>query len=411
MKRALDALISLYPKAWRERYENEFRALLDEVPPTWRTLFDVFGGALKMQIKIWSPWKIVATFALAGLLAGGMSMMWIPRKYVSTSTINLSVGEDIVSSQIQLIESRGSLTPLIVKENLYAKERKTQPLEDLVEQMRQKDIMIRAVPTGNRASSVYEVSFMASDAATAQRITQKLAAELLAANAGTVLDPANLPTQAINPRPSRILILGLISGIVIGSLVALFSGLKVWKLATALGIAGAIVGAGIGYMIPDRFASMAVIRYKAADQAGADAYIRELTAQVTSEKALHEFVQTFNIYPGDPHPERTLHDHLHISQLANRPVLVITFDDRNRNTAQAVVSHVMGKLMEANIAPPWHDPPNPRMTMELLDPPTLPQTPVSPNRAMVAACGIVLGLAIATIAGIRGRRLGAAVRA
>ena len=67
MRQALKLLISLYPKAWRTRYENEFEALLEDVPPTWRTCFDVFAGAMKMQLKAWNSWKIVAAFAMVDL--------------------------------------------------------------------------------------------------------------------------------------------------------------------------------------------------------------------------------------------------------------------------------------------------------------------------------------------------------
>ena len=68
MRRALNALIFLYPESWRNRYKNEFNALLDDVPPTWRTFFDVLGGALKMQMTNWKAWKLVTGFMIAGAL-------------------------------------------------------------------------------------------------------------------------------------------------------------------------------------------------------------------------------------------------------------------------------------------------------------------------------------------------------
>jgi len=51
MRRILPFLIRLYPKAWRERYESEFTALLEDVDPGWRTLIDVFNGGVAMQLK------------------------------------------------------------------------------------------------------------------------------------------------------------------------------------------------------------------------------------------------------------------------------------------------------------------------------------------------------------------------
>src|ERR1700722_18473973 len=94
MRRALKALISLYPKTWRNRYQNEFCALLDDVPPTWRTLFNVFGGALKMQMTAWSPWKIVAAFAVVGAIAAIAFSLAIP------SEVNMCQGRSSRSAML-----------------------------------------------------------------------------------------------------------------------------------------------------------------------------------------------------------------------------------------------------------------------------------------------------------------------
>ena len=261
MRRALQSLISLYPKAWRHRYQDEFNALLDDVPPTWKTFFDVLGGALKMQIKGWSPWKIVAACGLVGMLASGAFTLTIPKRYVSTAVINASEKE--LESSIRRVESRSSLTHLIVEENLYATERARIPIEDVVEQMKRKDILVRAV--GGQA---FTVSFSSADAGQAQRTTQRLATQLVDGNIGTVVDPARLPVTPVGPRLSRNLVMGLIAGIVIGSLYALFAGLRVWKLAAGLGVAGAIAGVAIGYLIPDRYVSTAIMRIESTDHPG-----------------------------------------------------------------------------------------------------------------------------------------------
>jgi len=40
MKSFLKFLVCLYPAPWLQRYEEEFGALLEEVNPTWLTLFE-----------------------------------------------------------------------------------------------------------------------------------------------------------------------------------------------------------------------------------------------------------------------------------------------------------------------------------------------------------------------------------
>src|SRR5579864_6899656 len=92
MNGILKRLILLYPKTWRNRYQNEFEALLDDVPTSWRTLLNVFGGAIKMQMKIWSSWKSVAAFAIAGMLVAIAFSFTVPDRYVSTAVIKIENG-------------------------------------------------------------------------------------------------------------------------------------------------------------------------------------------------------------------------------------------------------------------------------------------------------------------------------
>ena len=47
MKWLLRAVARLYPRAWRDRYGEEFDILIDELPPRWR---HVFGGGLGVAV-------------------------------------------------------------------------------------------------------------------------------------------------------------------------------------------------------------------------------------------------------------------------------------------------------------------------------------------------------------------------
>jgi len=64
MRRALNAVISLYPREWRDRYEREFVRC-------WTMFlrggahFSMFGRSDEMQFKTGRSWKIVAACALA----------------------------------------------------------------------------------------------------------------------------------------------------------------------------------------------------------------------------------------------------------------------------------------------------------------------------------------------------------
>ena len=51
MKLLLRAAARLYPRAWRDRYGEEFDALIDDLTPRWRHVFNIVVGALIMQIS------------------------------------------------------------------------------------------------------------------------------------------------------------------------------------------------------------------------------------------------------------------------------------------------------------------------------------------------------------------------
>jgi hypothetical protein len=70
-------LVRLYPRAWRDRYEEEFLVLLAERPPTFGDLVDTVRGALDAHLNPQadrepSPW----THRIPGLLALIAGAMW-----------------------------------------------------------------------------------------------------------------------------------------------------------------------------------------------------------------------------------------------------------------------------------------------------------------------------------------------
>ena len=128
MRRVLKYLILLYPKAWRNRYADEFGALLDAVSPGWRTLFDVLKGAIEMQLKSGTLWKAAAVAAFAAAVAGTTFSFYTP-DYRSEAVIRLDEAQ--LNAQTAGILSRAGLTGLIQRDDLYEKERATVPLENL----------------------------------------------------------------------------------------------------------------------------------------------------------------------------------------------------------------------------------------------------------------------------------------
>ncbi|HSS36950.1 MAG TPA: hypothetical protein VLR93_11810 [Patescibacteria group bacterium] len=65
-------LIRLYPRAWRDRYEDEFRALLEAVPPSRGVSIDVARGALDAHLHPADPSPAPG---LAAVIGGGLWLL------------------------------------------------------------------------------------------------------------------------------------------------------------------------------------------------------------------------------------------------------------------------------------------------------------------------------------------------
>lgn len=75
--------IRAYPGAWRERYEAEFLALVDDSPVTWRTVGDVLRSAGREWVRNPDTWtlgvrqfrRVLGLFMLAWLMCGFLNMV------------------------------------------------------------------------------------------------------------------------------------------------------------------------------------------------------------------------------------------------------------------------------------------------------------------------------------------------
>lgn len=154
MKRLVRLVIYLYPAAWRKRYGHEFDALLEDVNPRGTDSLNVLGGALKMQLTQGSFWKISLGCALVGaLLAGIWGWFTIPDKHRAIGVLSMPAAASPRESSMRVEElvqemfSRTVLAELMMRENLYTADRSREPLEDVIERMRTKDIRARVLPS------------------------------------------------------------------------------------------------------------------------------------------------------------------------------------------------------------------------------------------------------------------------
>jgi hypothetical protein len=222
----------LYPAAWRKRYGEEFAATLEQMrAPGWAVLWDVGGGALKMQFQYRS--QLIRVAAMCG--AAGLAVAWglslrIPDVYLSESTIQSST-DDLTSLNpaFRRAVERSRLLGLIQKHNLYPAERSRLPLEEVTNKMAN-DISISNCAGGDKARPAFKVGFAYTDPAIIQRVTDDLAtgfARDTAPNSAAqgrfvVLDTASRPDPIYPNRPVAAA-MGLCGGALLGAVWA------VWK--------------------------------------------------------------------------------------------------------------------------------------------------------------------------------------
>jgi hypothetical protein len=228
----------LYPRAWRERYRLELEALMEDAEPGRGDTFDLFKEAIRMRLlESWSFVQLAVVLGLIGALTAAVVAVKTPSKFLSVSEMQLSSPvastNELSALFIQLENEMLSRTNLagVIRDprlDLYAKDRRSQPLEDVIERMRGNDIRIQMIRLPKSGIGV-KISFLYSDKFKAQQTVQALISHLEDSNAirqrvasGTisgmsmdVLDPPSLPQHPAWPNRYRIVWTGLVVGVLL----------------------------------------------------------------------------------------------------------------------------------------------------------------------------------------------------
>ncbi len=236
MRRVIAWLASVYPCSWRERYGNEFTALLDDLDPSPRTALNVFTGALAMQIKTMSYGWIAAFSAVSAVAAFLALYSLIPSHFVSESLLRSSgnvdrqAAADAIYRLSQQVESRANLANIITSQDLYRELRSRKPLDNAVDQMRT-DIKIAPVNSSG-PELAFKVAFDYSDPDLAQRVSRALLSSLIETTLAedvtgklgisvVVLDPPSRPqasSQVLRTASAAALAVGLLAFAFLGLL-------------------------------------------------------------------------------------------------------------------------------------------------------------------------------------------------
>ena len=270
----------LYPAAWRLRYGAEFEALLEDMEPRWGDVWNVAGGAMKMQMTTWTWWKLVPALGLAGAVAMAVAAAMIQPMYQSSAVLRvtptvISEGQrgnlDLaMAERMDYLRTktlgRGTLAGIIATEKLYPGE----TVEDGVARMQRNIQIVAATQRNGGLSGALMMSFRYPDAGKARRVIVdlmglmglKVRGNLAADGDGRpasmmeVLDPASLPRNPLYPNWRAMIAVGLGAGLLMGTL---FCARTAWRLVLLCGAIGAPLAVGWAALLPGRSVAHSVI--------------------------------------------------------------------------------------------------------------------------------------------------------
>lgn len=418
---------ALYPRAWRERYGAEFRALLDDLTPSLRDFWNVLGGALRMRITSEAAGKLAGGMALAGAFLAAFLTYRAPALYESRTSVQMAPGAQanaVDRASVRLIEvnqvviNRNTIEDLIREFDLYKAERRRVPMDEIVTQMRERDLHFT---WANSRPVTLSISFAYPDRAKAQAVLRELLAKMAdesdrldrfrerlwpkyfstappadAAERFVVLRPPTIPEEAGRPWLLSNILMGVCAGALLGLLATAFMRRPKWTLAmAACGIGAGVLALVPSYWISNQWRSTAMLRLSPAillpeseahQRPGMAARLGELKGAMLSDDRLRKMVATpealrdFTIapvrLPGEPETAAT--------------VFAISFTYPNRELAQRGVVYAITALMERNIQAARAR--QAGYTLEVLDPPSDPQEPTGPLRNYFLLGGIAAGL-------------------
>lgn len=401
----------VYPAAWRQRYGAEFDALLEDAALQSGDVWDVLWGALTMRMTRVNLVTITAACVVAGGLIACIATLGGVAGYTSTGTLRAQLADrDPAKAEAAFMRatqntmSRGSLAELIQRPSLdlYRGERTKYPLEDVIMQMRH-DIAVRNRGTGATRADL-TVSFHHADPVLAQRtnaaLMERLRNEMVEQGAVEVMQQAGPGQSVLNGKRWQIVVMGMFAGLIVGiagsALWSILRNRQQWNLRRigVFAIAGTVLGLVIAMAIPDAFISTAVIRtWAQVDPV-------TLNRTLLSDAALGEIISSQGLYAHERMANRPLTEVVgrmrkedlrlqvvepeSIIQTPQFRVFTISFRDHDRARAQSVTRALVASWLKAGLAT--------QVTTEVLDPPSRPVAPSSPNRLQIALVGTLMGL-------------------
>lgn len=198
MKPLFRILARLYPAAWRKRYGAEFEALIEDARLGLGGALDILRGAFTMQLASWTPLRVLAISAVAGVLTATGIAFAIPTQYSSAAVIaaDRQGAGPFDQKTLERMFGRSSLTKIIRDKGMFRDDATKMSIEDVVERFKS-DLQISPAVRGYGVG--YQVRFVSEDRYLAQQVAQTVAISFVEAQPEFhLVKNADLPLQPIN---------------------------------------------------------------------------------------------------------------------------------------------------------------------------------------------------------------------
>lgn len=302
MRRWIALAARLYPRDWRERYGEEFDALLEDAVADWRQLWNVTYGAFAMQLTNGMAYlKVAGWVALAGGTLALAASYRVPPRYVSSAVVrilpavsdNRPVAKEVLRraavDRISMLQGFGwgliteRAASQVVRWNPGDRNRKILEVAD----EHHDDVQIGPVELLGQNGVAVRISFADPDRGKAQAGLTELVTRAQKFNEDEstsnvflwkdlyqgpipfnerfeVMDAASLPAAPSEPRRSTFLALGAAGGFLLGILAMSFRRHpKAGFLVAVFGLTGFVVAAGLSLLVSDHYTARAEMRIPA----------------------------------------------------------------------------------------------------------------------------------------------------
>lgn len=217
----LSVVLRCFPSWWRDRYEQEFMAMFDNVRFSCSVCVDVLKLAMEVRMNALSglsAWKIVFALSLTGALVGaGAAVVW-PGTYQSSAVIRIDARDVSTGELVKSALSNAALERVIQASGVTADQSIDAP--ERIARFR-RHLNLAAV--GNDHNAIL-VQYLASKPEIAQRVTAALVDALRGALPRSypveLIDPASLDQDPISPNVRNIIVAGVLAGALCGLIVA-----------------------------------------------------------------------------------------------------------------------------------------------------------------------------------------------